>query len=82
LAQGSGEEWWKLDSILSYQDPDDPFIWIDDEILWRLGDSEDGYGERLGEHRARRLLLAPWSGQGLTMAQVDEVSQFIKSVRA
>jgi hypothetical protein len=80
LGQVAEGLWWKLESVLDHQDPDEPFVWIDDEILWRLGESEGEYGELLSGLRAPRMLVAPWSGQGLTMAQIDEVAAFVDRV--
>jgi hypothetical protein len=72
--------WWKLESVLSHQDPGEPFVWIDDEILWRLGESEGEYGTLLGALKAPRMLVAPWPGQGLTLAQMAEVAGFVDRV--
>ena len=78
LARGSETLWWKLDSLLAYQDPQEPFVWIDDEISWRLGDSEDEYGLLLSGLSAPRMLVSPWPGQGLTLAQLAQIAEFVR----
>ena len=80
LEFGSGGLWWKLERVLSRQDKDEPFVWIDDEILWRLGENESEYGALLGELTAPRMLVSPWPGQGLTLAQMDEIGKFVERV--
>ena len=77
LARGEETLWWKLDALLAYQDPAEPFVWIDDEISWRLGDSEDEYGLLLSGLHAPRMLVSPWPGQGLTLAQIADIAEFV-----